>query len=105
MVHDVTILYPGTTTDRYGNETKDWTTATTVTSKGWVARQNQSENLQGREAEVSDWLLYLPADVMVDGGDRVQWGTYLFEVSGPPNTAWSPRGPHHIEAPLQVVTG
>jgi hypothetical protein len=106
MVHTVSIVHPGTSTDRYGNVTKDWTTATRTTVKGWIARQSGLEDrTAGREAEVSTWYGYLPAGTPIAGGDRLDWEGVTFEVDGPPYTAWSPRGPHHTEIALRIVTG
>lgn len=110
MVHPVTIVHAATTTDRYGNTTKDWTTATRTTTNGWVSRATQLEDhTDGREAEVSTWKAYLPAGTAVDGGDRLEWnptGSLItFEVDGPPLPAFTPRGLHHIEAQLRVAEG
>jgi hypothetical protein len=60
-----------------------------------------------REAEQANWVLRLPSDVDVSAGDRVavadQPGT--FEVDGPPNRAWTPRGQHHTRVPLRTLEG
>lgn len=113
LVHDITIVRPGTTTDRYGNVTKDWTTATRRTVKGWVSQQGSIgnpatlEDLKGREAQVSNWILYLLPDEDVNGFDRIEWEGITFEAEGPINPAWSPRlkRRHHIEIQLKVVEG
>lgn len=110
MVHDVTIVHAGATTDRYGDATKNWATATRTPSAAWVSRTGQLEDhTGGREAEVSTWRAYLPVDAEVAGGDRLEWnptGTLItFEVDGPPLPAFTPRGIHHIEAQLRVVEG
>lgn len=107
MVHDVTILQAGTTTDRYGDSIKDWTAATSSTVKGWVSQQTRSEVLDGREARVSGWVCYLPAGTRLTGLDRIVWEGTTFEVDGPINPAWSPRlrGVHHLELQLSRVEG
>jgi hypothetical protein len=106
MVHDVTVVHAGTTTDRYGNTVKDWTTASSSSTRGWVSRSSTVELTDGgREGQMSGWIAYLPVDTVVAGGDRVTWNGVTFEVDGPPNQAWTPRGPHHIEAQLRVVEG
>lgn len=108
MVHDVTVVHAGTTTDAYGNQTKDWTAATRTAVRGWVSQTSGNEVLDGREAEVSEWAVYLPAGTVVTGGDRVEWAdlpAVTFEVDGPPNPARTPRGPHHVEARVKVVEG
>lgn len=106
LVHDVTIRRAGTTTDRYGASVKDWVTATDSDVKGWVARQSELEvNDLGREGQTSQWVVFLPSETDIVGGDRLIWGSTTFEVDGPPNHAWTPRGEHHVEARLKLVEG
>lgn len=105
LVHDVTVLTPAAEADRYGGTVKRWDTATSSTVKGWVSQQSRSENLDGREAQVSGWVLFLHPDATITGKDRVVWEGITFEVDGPPNPASSPRGLHHYEVPLRVVDG
>lgn len=106
LVHDIVILRPALGTSRYGDASKDWVTATSTETNGWVARRNESEDrTQGREAQVSEWALYVDVDADIQAGDRVMWGTVVFEVDGPPNRAHSPRGEHHVEANLRLVEG
>jgi head-tail adaptor len=105
LVHDVVILTAGSGTDRYGATVKDWATATSETVKGWVSQRSATEDHGNREAEVSDWVLYLHPGTDITAKNRVTWSGITFEVDGPPNPAWSPRGEHHLEVPLRVVAG
>lgn len=106
LVHEVAILRPALGTNRYGDASKNWVAAVETETNGWVARRSESEDrAQGREAQLSEWVLMLDADTDIQGGDRVVWGTTTFEVDGPPNHAWTPRGEHHIEASLRLVEG
>jgi hypothetical protein len=109
MVHDVTVVHAATTTDAYGDQAKDWAAASRTATRGWVSQTSGSEVLDGREAQVSDWVVFLPARSHGrSGGDRIEWAdlpAVTFEVDGPPNPARTPRGPHHIEARLRVVEG
>lgn len=105
LVHDVTILTAAEEIDRYGNTVKDWTAATSVVTKGWVSQRTQTEERERREAQVSDWILFLEPDETITGENRVSWAGITFEVDGPANPAWSPRGAHHLEVPLRVVAG
>jgi hypothetical protein len=105
LVHDVTILTPATTTGRYGDTEKDWDNATETTVKGWVSQRTGTEDHDQREAQVSDWILFLHPDETISGAARVTWEGMTFKVEGPANPAWSPRGLHHYEVPLRVVTG
>jgi len=106
LVHEIAILRPALGTSRYGDATKDWVTATETETVGWISRRSESEDrTNGREAQVSEWVLYLDEDADIQGGDRVVWGTTTFEVDGPPNPARTPRGEHHVEANLRLVEG
>lgn len=107
MVHDVTLVRAGSTESRYGDSVKDWASSTSTTSKGWVSQRAREEVLDGREAQTTEWVLFLPAGTDVTGLDRVEWEGLTFEVDGPANDAWSPRmnAVHHIEINLRRVTG
>ena len=105
LVHDVTVVTPGSTTDRYGNTVADWATSTSTTVKGWITQSSGTENEDGRDAQIGEWRLFLPAGTVVDGHARVEWGGITFEVVGPPERAWTPRGEHHVEVQLRVVEG
>ncbi len=105
LVHDVTILTPAEDTDRYGNTVKNWDNATPTTVKGWVSQSSQTEDSDHREAQVSEWRLFLHPNASITGADRVVWEGITFEVVGPANPAWSPAGRHHLEVPLRVVAG
>jgi hypothetical protein len=105
MVRNATIVTPGVTTDRYNNASKNWTAATRTPVKAWISQRNRAEVLGNREAQLSDWIAYLPAGTEIDGGDRIEWESLTFEIDGPPNPAWSPRGPHHVEVQLRLVEG
>jgi hypothetical protein len=105
LVHDVTIVTPGTTTNGYGDTVKDWDAATETTAKGWVSQRSASEDLDHRNAEVSTWVLFVDPDVAVTADDRVEWEGLTFEVDGPVLPAHTPRGRHHLEVPLRLVDG
>lgn len=106
LVHDITVRRAGTATDRYGAAVKSWVSPTDTSVKGWITQTIGTEDrADGREAQIGSWVLFLPADTDILGGDRVVWGTTTFEVDGPPLRAWAPRGEHHIEARLRVVAG
>ena len=105
LVHDVTILRATTTTDRYENVVVSWSSPTETGVKGWITQRNRSEDNDQRSAEISDWVLFAPADTDIVAGDRVQWGGVTYEVDGPPLRAYTPRGEHHVEAGLRVVVG
>lgn len=106
LVHDITIRRAGATTDRYSATIKNWDDSTDTDVNGWITQSSGLEDhTDGREAQVGSWVLFLPTGTDILGGDRVVWESYTFEVDGPPQRAWTPRGEHHIEARLRIVEG
>lgn len=105
LVHDVTIITPGTTTDAYGDTQPDWTTSTTSTVKGWLAQTSSIENLDGRDATITTLALTLPAAAPIGPRDRVSIDGIVYELTGAPISAWTRRGEHHIECSLGLVIG
>jgi head-tail adaptor len=106
LARTVTIKRAGSTTDRYGASVKNWNTATTTATTGWLSQASSVEvNDLGREGQESLWTLVLPVDTDILGGDRVTIEGTTYEVDGPPNRAWTPRGEHHVEARLKLVQG
>ena len=105
MVQAVTILTPGAATSRYGDTAKNWAAATETETRGWISQRARTENLDGREAQVTGWVLYLPPATTITGRDRLLWGDLTFEVDGPVLPAYTPRGLHHLEVSLRAVTG
>lgn len=103
LVHDVTVVVASTATDGNGFTKKTWTTGDTL--RGWITQQSSTEVLDGREAQVSSWVLFVETAATVEGVDRVTWDGLTFEVDGTPRRAWTPRGEHHVEVPLRVVDG
>lgn len=103
LVHDVTVITASDTTDGNGFTKKAWTTGSTI--KGWISQQSSTEVRDGREAQVSTWVLFVESPNTVEGVDRVSWSGVTFDVDGAPRHAWTPRGEHHVEVPLTVVDG
>lgn len=105
FVRPVIILNPAYTTDGYGNQIKDWGTATETNASVWLHQRHVDELLGNREAQVSRWRVRAPLDTPLAGDSRIQHGDVLFEVDGPPHEAWTPDGAHHLVANLLVVEG
>lgn len=101
MVHTVTVRSPTYATDDYGNQAKVWGDGTAT--RAWVSQRSSVEITADRETAISQWVVYLPATVVITADDRVEWGDYVFEVDGNPLPAWTPRGHHHTEAALVVA--
>lgn len=105
LCHEVTIVRPSTTTDRYGDAVKSATAGRRWTTAARVAQQSRIEDHDGREARVTDWLVYLPAGTDIVATDRLLWGVFVFEVIGVPNRAPDRRTEHHVECDLRLVEG
>lgn len=105
--HDLVVVAPAMVEDDYSNEVKDWATGTRTSVRGRVVQRTREENRLGREAEMSEWVCYLPPGTTVDGQDRVEWddGGLTFEVKGRPNRAFGRRVEHHIECSLELIEG
>ena len=93
----VTIQSPGTITDRYGNETTDWSTPTERAESCGVADGGSTEPLQdARNAVDSDFDLIFDHDPGISSADRVVVRGLTCEVAGrpflwrSPFTGWEP---------------
>lgn len=103
---DVTIVSPVFVTDQYGDTIKDWSTATRVLTKGWMAHGATNELEGNRETDISIWRLYIAnPSITIKAQDRVEFDGYTFEVQGKPIKAKKPSSIHHIEAILRLVEG
>lgn len=105
MVRTVQVVTPGTRVDAYGDTQPDWTTAIVFTTSGWLAQQTSLEDRDGRNTTASTLSLTLLPDTPITARDRVRIDGILYEVVAEPLAAWTPRGEHHIEATLSLVTG
>lgn len=107
FVRDVTILHPVLVATGYGNSTEpDFTTPTPVLVRGWLDRVTESETETAtRDANISAWVLLLPAGTEITSQDRVVVDGMTFEVDGEPARPWSPRGEHHVRCPLLLTDG
>lgn len=110
LVHDVEIVRPGAIVDRYGDTLADWNNPTTTPTKAWfVHRVTDEEKGQGRDAQLSDWIVYLPPEVTPLGKDRIVGADHTFEIKGHPKPKYRPNGAtaelHHWEVDLTIVDG
>lgn len=90
--------------DEFGNRVPGWP-GPGVTYPARLTQVSGDEVTIGRDAQVSEWKLYLEADAVIGGRDRVVDGDRVFEVVGPPLLARTPRGVHHVEARLRYIEG
>ena len=101
----VTIRTPGSTTTAYGDSVPDWASVTDTATTGWIHQRTADERLGYRDAELSDWVLFLRVTETVTAQDRVVYGALVLEVAGPITTAHTPACAHHLEVPLRLVEG
>jgi len=104
FITPLTITTPGTATDRYDDARPDWTNPTrTRTARGWLTETGSTEEVGAREAVVSAWRLFLPANTPITSSDRITVNGDTFEVDGDPHHAQTPSGAHHLEVPLRKI--
>lgn len=90
-------------TDAYNASVPSSWTSTAIT--GRIDQRLRREELdEGRQAEVSEWLLITNATT-VAAQDRVVDGTLTYEVVGRPWPVYGSSGVHHHEATLRLVVG
>jgi head-tail adaptor len=107
MVHDLTLLEPATSTNRYGDTVADWSAPpmATYSEKGWLARTGTSEMADGREAITDDVELTVLATSALTETMRVVYRGSTYEVRGSIHRAETPTGTSHLTAQLRKVAG
>lgn len=101
--HTVTVVRAPLTTDRYGNEQRDWSNATRTDYRAWIEHRSGDEETEDRDTAVTQWLLILPRTADIVYTDRVEYGSRVFEVVSLPDTKHTPRGVSHIECTLRYT--
>lgn len=106
LPHTVTRIRPATSTDTYGNTNYNYASPTSSASiTAWLQQDDRAEPLvDGRAPLEQRWLMVTNSQDVL-GRDRITFGALTFEVEGPPEPAYTPRGFHHLEATLRVVAG
>lgn len=102
----VTVLHPGTVTER-GSTFRDWQTATSTTVEGClVLPDSTSSDINAREQTAMVCKLYAPVAAQIVKGDRVVFDGTTYEVLGVPFKRYSPRGSvDHLSCRMQVWEG
>jgi hypothetical protein len=71
--------------DSFGNENRDWTSATSTAVGGCsVQPLPANEVIVGRDTVVSRWTLFAPVATDLEATDRVVWEGDTYEVDGEP---------------------
>lgn len=105
LVHDVTILVPGTKPGRGADTLPDWTDPTEHVEKAWITQESTSDIRPGQTGDTGIWRGMHPATSQIRPGARIEWSGLTFEVDGRPLPAWTPEGHHHTETRLTLVEG
>ena len=97
----VTVSEPGSTTDRYGATTDDWTTAVDTIVRGALVAPGPARELtaDGRDGSRVDLTVYLPAGTEITAKARVTVRDEEYRVAGEPQQ-WRTR-PSGV--PLKVI--
>lgn len=112
MWHEqVTVLRPGITTDRGGNEVKDWSNPTrTDVDQLSIQPETQTEAGDATRLVVTGrWQVISAPGTAPDvrASDRIEWNGQTFEVDGDvaPWPGPDPGSTHHVEFILSRATG
>lgn len=92
-------------TDDYGNEVPG--TITTTETVAYVEQTESRELVVDRQTVTADWLVLLPAQIVIDASDHVVVGLAILEVVGKPWRVINPRtrSESHIECRCRSVEG
>ena len=113
LPHTVTLVRPAVSTDAYGSDEYDYGEAATRTSiRAWLQQDRRQAVTgvadEGRAPQDQRWLM-VTNHPDVRALDRVEWtgptGAMTFETDGPPEPSYTPRGLHHTEVGLRIITG
>lgn len=88
----VTVRRAATTTDRYGNTVRDWTSVTDTDVDGCAVAPNGAPETtsDGREAAVERLTIYMPVGSDVEATDRVVVRGDVYDVDSEPSAWTSP---------------
>lgn len=109
LVHTVTIrrYIEPETGDRYNNREPAYDAELDVDTPARVEWTMGAEELQNRDLQRFRANVFLPADVVVTGRDRLYFHDEELElkVDGPPRMEYDGIGPHHLELDAYRVEG
>ena len=94
--------------DRYGNQVRDWSQASSTEVYGRLETEERraEEDVDGREQLTARGVCFLPPDADILGTDRiVDERGVRYEVIGQISTESTPRGAHHLEVRVTSLEG
>lgn len=95
-----TVLRSQAGTDRYGNTAVDSWVEVAWFVQCSIARKNETEIVDGRDTQITDWTIRMPVDTQISGRDRIRVGTTVYEAVGEPQTF-----PTHVHVDVRHVDG
>ncbi len=83
---EITVIRAGSSSDRYGDESPDWSEATEHTVRDCkvnpVAGNEDQGQLDDRAALTRRWNLAAPPGADIKATDRIRWDGSVYEVEG-----------------------
>lgn len=89
--------------DSHGNQA--WVESGPTSYPAYLEQTTEQEITIDRDTQISDHLMVLGPEAVIDGDSSVTIDGQAFQVIGPPLKAYSPRGLHHLEVRLRSITG
>lgn len=103
----ITVLRAPLVDDGYGNSQPDWENPTSTVVTGCRLQPERGDDyVLDREAVITRWRLFAPADTDLKATDRVEHQGVIYEVEGSVEHWPSPTGRlAHVEALLRRAEG
>lgn len=105
---EVTVWRPGTRDAASGETVESWESPVSVgVLRGWLQPRKSSEDVDHRQQETLEGVLYLPEDADIVATDRVtiDGEPRPWSVTGPPLRRGRPGGEHHLQIGVEQVAG
>jgi hypothetical protein len=108
LIHTVVVKnYVAGAAGRYGDAAEGYDAG--VSTPGRVQQLavggQEREQLAGGDIRETQFKVFLPVGVPVDGLSRIEWSGRLLQAQGEPTTVYDSTGAHHVEVNAQEVRG
>lgn len=111
LPHSVVRVRPAAVVDpTYGTTWDYGAPAARSTFPAWLEQVDADERFDESRGVIEQRWSMLTNISDIDTNDRIEWaghpaGAKVFAVDGPPEPAYTSRGPHHTESRLRIVEG
>ena len=102
MIQPANIVKPGIKISRAGDQIKDWSTPTSVTTSCWVWSKKTEENEGLDDEAILSVVLFFRPGENIKNEDRIETLGHTFTVSGPPKPKYTIKGLHHYEVDAEA---